>query len=328
MATTLPPGQARWIDLSRDLNDIAQLLASAFADRLDEDGYAALRQLRRIARSRRAQRWYRRQEVVGAPLYGYVWEAEGHIVGNVSLIPLAAPESRQYLVVNVAVQPAYRRRGIARQLMQHTLDYTRQRGAQAVWLQVETWNTGAIALYRELGFTPRDIVTLWHVERETQQKVAPAPDLQVRARLAARHEWHQQLAWLEALYPSERPWHHPLPAWRALEPSWRGFLWRLVHPLTFQQWIGRREGRLSAAVIWLPRPNAPTDALMLAAPPSLTPADLTALLAPLRARVHRPLRAELPQGFLTDALLAAGFHPSRHLLWMRWQPPSSPPPFL
>ncbi len=309
----------RWIDLRRDLPGVADLLATAFAERLDEDGHAALRQLRRIARSRSAQRAYAAREVPGAPLYGFVWEADGRIVGNVSLIPLPA-KPRQYLIANVAVHPAYRRQGIAAALMEATLHHARQRGARAVWLQVETWNKGAIALYHTLGFADRDVVTLWKAQPDARAIAPSLPGVRVHARLARRSEWPQVEAWLDAAYPLERAWHRPLASWQGLAPGWRGLLWRLLHPLSFRMWVATHPNRLLGAAAWLPIVGAPTDAFLLAAPPDLAPADVAALLIPLRRHAPRPLRGELPQGFLAEGLTAAGFEATRHLLWMKWSP--------
>ncbi len=318
METSPHCGQGRWIDLSRDLNPIADLLAVAFAERLDEDGRAALRQLRRIARSRRAQRWYSQREVPGAPVYGFVWECKGRIVGNVSLIPLDTTP-KQYLIVNVAVLPAYRRRGIAHALMQQSLAYARQQGASRLWLQVDTDNHGAIALYRRLGFVACETVTLWQLGDSQTPDLLPLDGFQVRSGLVRRREWARQLAWLHSLYPPERAWHLPLPAEQALAPTWRGWWWRLLHPLTFRQGIVRKAGRLQATAVWLPRPGAPTDAVLFAAPPDAAPATIVTLTSHLRTFTRRPLRAELPRGAAEEGLRAAGFQPVRHLLWMLWR---------
>lgn len=56
-------------------------------------------------------------------------------------------------VIDVAVAPAYRRRGIARTLMQTVLADAAERGASAIFLEVRASNVSAIALYTALGFT-------------------------------------------------------------------------------------------------------------------------------------------------------------------------------
>jgi len=311
------PGHARWIDVTRDLNPLADLLAIAFPD-LDEEGHAALRQLRRIARSRRAQRMYARQEVPGAPLYGFVWEAEGRIVGNVSLVALPV-RPKQYLIVNVATHPDYRRQGIARELMHRAIAHVQRKKAAAIWLQVDTYNRGAIALYENLGFQARDVVTQWQAQRrKTAAPPARTHDLKIRTGLVRRKEWPQQRAWLEAIYPPDRRWNAPCRPWNALAPTWQGWLQRLLRASApCKQWVARRGEQLIGTALWLPRHGGATEALMLTAPPDLATDDVVALLAPVQARALRPLRAELPQGFLAEGLTAAGFLPKRHLLWMK-----------
>lgn len=57
-------------------------------------------------------------------------------------------------ILDVAVAPAHRRRGIARSLMETVLAEAEKDGVQTVFLEVRASNTPAIALYTSLGFTP------------------------------------------------------------------------------------------------------------------------------------------------------------------------------
>ena len=52
----------------------------------------------------------------------------------------------------VAVHPAWRRLGLARQLMEALLTDARGRGCLRATLEVDSTNTAAQALYRRLGF--------------------------------------------------------------------------------------------------------------------------------------------------------------------------------
>lgn len=52
----------------------------------------------------------------------------------------------------VHVAPAYRRRGLASRLAALAMRDARERGASRAWLQVESDNAPALALYRQLGF--------------------------------------------------------------------------------------------------------------------------------------------------------------------------------
>lgn len=60
-------------------------------------------------------------------------------------------------ILNLAVHPACRRRGIARRLLQEALQRARDRHCQTAWLEVRPSNTAALALYQSLGF--RQILT-------------------------------------------------------------------------------------------------------------------------------------------------------------------------
>lgn len=61
----------------------------------------------------------------------------------------------------LAVTPAARRRGIGRALTLAGLDVAHRHGADGVFLQVEVQNSGALALYTALGFTPVDRYEYW-----------------------------------------------------------------------------------------------------------------------------------------------------------------------
>ena len=55
-------------------------------------------------------------------------------------------------VHNLAVDPAQRRRGLGRLLMELALDWGRARGARRAFLEVRPTNAAAIALYSSMGF--------------------------------------------------------------------------------------------------------------------------------------------------------------------------------
>jgi len=57
-------------------------------------------------------------------------------------------------VLNVAVDPAYQRRGYARRLMVHILDVAREAGCKLITLEVRVSNEPARMLYLSLGFAP------------------------------------------------------------------------------------------------------------------------------------------------------------------------------
>ncbi len=68
------------------------------------------------------------------------------------LARLAADEME---ILNLAVSPAWRRRGLGRRLVAEALGRARARGAGQCWLEVRASNQAALEFYRALGFRER-----------------------------------------------------------------------------------------------------------------------------------------------------------------------------
>jgi len=83
---------------------------------------------------------------------GHVWVEGGQVIGNVTLQSIDQAGSR-WRLSNVAVLPAYRRRGIARALMLASLREIAQRQGHWAVLQVRADNSAAHDLYLNLGFS-------------------------------------------------------------------------------------------------------------------------------------------------------------------------------
>ena len=58
-------------------------------------------------------------------------------------------------VMNIAVNPSFRRRGIATALLERLFELTDDGGRRGYTLEVRVSNKGAIKLYERLGFTAR-----------------------------------------------------------------------------------------------------------------------------------------------------------------------------
>lgn len=80
-----------------------------------------------------------------------VWcaQEEGNIVGFVAFRGACG----QYELLNLAVAPAYSRRGMASALVRTALDELAACGAEQISLEVSSRNAPAQALYRRMGFT-------------------------------------------------------------------------------------------------------------------------------------------------------------------------------
>lgn len=83
-------------------------------------------------------------------MHGYIWEEDGQPVGMVSVGRRGVSDT--WMVGNVSVLPAYRRRGIARQLVQAGLEFIRAQGGTLAVLDVVAQNVPAYQLYVQLGF--------------------------------------------------------------------------------------------------------------------------------------------------------------------------------
>ena len=69
-------------------------------------------------------------------------------------------------ILKVGTDPAWRRRGIARELLAHVAADARNLGAQTVSLEVRAGNEGAQALYQALGLTPVGTRPRYYSDRE------------------------------------------------------------------------------------------------------------------------------------------------------------------
>jgi GNAT superfamily N-acetyltransferase len=99
-----------------------------------------------------------RQVLTEASYHGWlVTRQDGSVVGGAGvLLRLLLPrpdalKSLEALVVNVYVEPAYRRRGVARALMKAVLDWCRGRGIGRIVLHP---SASGKPLYDSLGFVP------------------------------------------------------------------------------------------------------------------------------------------------------------------------------
>jgi len=94
---------------------------------------------------------------------GWFVEAEGRIVsgGGVLLVPFqpspSQPRPTRPLIVNVYTEPPYRRRGLARRLMEEMVAWCRAQGYAGVSLHAAN---EARALYESMGFTPTNEMRL------------------------------------------------------------------------------------------------------------------------------------------------------------------------
>ena len=141
----------RPVNVRHDLPEIAKLIELCFGDVLDESGRAAIREMRTMSRAGPFL-WLMSLFPIGNPSwqYGFVYVSSGLVVGNIGAQPISS-KMDIWLIANVAVHPGYRRKGIAKQLVQTALQSVANRGATRVILQVDIDNDDAASLYTQIG---------------------------------------------------------------------------------------------------------------------------------------------------------------------------------
>lgn len=310
----------RPFDVRHDLNAVADLVELCFAETLDSDGRHYIQQMRSAARSPSYLLWAAAvAERVPLPLSGYVWEESGYLAGNLSLIPFNAAGRRIYLIANVAVDPAYRRRGIARSLTTAAMQHIKKRGTDSVWLHVRADNPAAFNLYSSLGFEERTRRTTWESSRAyTRQPVAVDRPDSTGLSIVPRHSrfWSQQRQWLKRAYPAEIAWHMNFNL-NTLRPGLWGALNRFLTGTQIRQLAVLQQRHLIGVLAWQPL-NYRSDQLWLAADPENEDTAIRALLLHLQSKLpyRRDLAIEYPADQSIQAFKDAGFEIRQTLIWM------------
>jgi ribosomal-protein-alanine N-acetyltransferase len=78
----------------------------------------------------------------------WVAEIDGKVVGMI-VAWLIVDEVH---VATIATHPDFRRRGVAKKLLAHTLQYLKEEGAQSSFLEVRASNFAAQEMYRKFGY--------------------------------------------------------------------------------------------------------------------------------------------------------------------------------
>jgi ribosomal protein S18 acetylase RimI-like enzyme len=305
----------RPLNMLRDLSAVADLIEVCFSPTMDHEGQQYLSDMRRASRDDSFLNWASRMtETASLPLMGYVWDQDGRIVGNASLIPFRQKGKRIYLIANVATHPEYRRRGIGRALTEQVMKQARDKRASAIWLHVRDDNHGAIKLYQALGFQEIAHRTTWQASIDTR---LPYPETDIRIVPRQPRFWSLQLDWLRRVYPEELSWYH---SWSisTLRPGLWNWLYLLFVDFNIKQWAAIRGETVLATLAWMPQ-GGRSESLYAANASGADPAALTALLVHARRVLtyHPQVTLEYPADEMAEAIRAAGFKPRRSLLWMR-----------
>jgi len=313
----------RPMSMFRDLSAVADLIELCFADSMDRDGQRYINDMRRASRDNSFLKWASGMtETASLPLTGFVWEEDGRIIGNASVIPFRDKGRRIYLIANIAVHPNYRRRGIARILTQRAMQHGWSKKTSALWLHVRDDNPGAIQLYADLGFREIARRTNW-IAKPDPLFTQPDTDIQI----VPRHPrfWAQQQDWLRRLNPDALDWYRSFNI-NLLRPGFLNWLYLTFIDMNIKQWAAVQNEKLLATLAWTTA-SGRSNSLIGATPPPQSDVEtsteaLTKLLIHARRMLarHASLSLDYPGGEMRDAFTVAGFTERRTLLWMRAEP--------
>ncbi|HEY8427144.1 MAG TPA: ribosomal protein S18-alanine N-acetyltransferase [Sandaracinaceae bacterium] len=108
--------------------------------------------------------------------FAEVWVARSHPAAPIEAYAIAwfADEGE---LLTVGVEPAARRRGLGRALVERVQASARERGVRWLTLEVRRGNAAAVALYEALGFATIDVRRRYYADGEDALVMAwrPAP---------------------------------------------------------------------------------------------------------------------------------------------------------
>ncbi|PID85840.1 MAG: hypothetical protein CSA11_00365 [Chloroflexi bacterium] len=305
----------RPINLNKDVPQVLELLRLAFGESLDAEGQRILQG--QTAVTGQPAFLFRFSPMANRLSRGYVWEKEGQIIGNVTLLNTSIKS--RYLIANVAVHPHYRRQGIARRLMDAAQKYVRQQNGREILLQVDKDNIQAISLYEDLAYETIGTMTTWIA---SAGRVRP---IQSHANVPTRELKHNegQAAYeldILALNPNLN-WPEPIPKDTYQFSFWRR-LSNVINARRHETWISTDRRYLTGTVsLWSEWGRA--HQMTLRVHPKWKGEVERPLLAKMLRRLpyvpRRNVRIDHPHDdeLTTHLLTEANFRPRRMLTHMR-----------
>jgi ribosomal protein S18 acetylase RimI-like enzyme len=322
------PDGPRPVNLRTDLGPLADLIELAFANTMDSNGRAAVREMRTLSRMGSGLGLLSGLNDLAVGMgTGYVWIADGKLIGNVSTYPAHGEGllKHTWVIVNVAVHPDYQRRGIAQQLMQSTMELIRTRGGQSAILQVDADNPVARRLYTRLGFIEERAWTTWRRNALTARPPPSESHPSIYISHPRTGEWqaeYQLAARVRPALAGGLGWLRPLHISQFRKSPWR----RLIDWFSLKSdehlVIRSEDEREILASMWIENSfTSSTAHLTLLVDPDYEGVYDEALLNTVVRRFGgSPLSIEHPADRLTTNALLRRYHfsPRREVVHMRW----------
>jgi ribosomal protein S18 acetylase RimI-like enzyme len=309
------PSHIRPIHLEKDIQPVADLVELCFAEAMDAEGRSYLHNIRMAGKS--VSSIYLSSltpETTNIPFCGYVWEEDGQILGNVTLIFAKRNQQHLYFIANVSVHPDHRGRGIARKLTERAMRHVKEHQGSHVMLQVREDNPTAIHIYESLGFVEINRRTNWVVDRLRHSEKFSIDSVRITGRRS--EDWPQQKAWLEDLFPASVGWFLPFNLQKHT-PGVMNWLDRWLNSDLIKVWAVRSQDHL-LGLGSLESVNPHQDYLWLATSPANEDTTIRSLVPYVIHRTHHPnkLQINYPAGRAVDAFTSSGLKVLNTLIWM------------
>lgn len=305
------------------MEGVASLIGRSFPRGVDRSGRRMLAEMRSLGRAG-ILGWLVAPLIVPSAAYsdGFVWEEAGSIIGNASLGEVEGIPGR-FVLANVAVDAAYRGRGIGRALVEASIDLARRRGASLLLLQVEPDNQSAVRLYSHLGFRNLVTRTLWTTHPVRLPLGLGEPP---KARPRASAEWSEQWSLAQRLHPEGITWPYPLDRNTLREEGHLGWPFG-GGPM---HWAWPLQGRPKGWITARRSGGQGSWRLVLLVEPESRGEAERPLLQQALAALHghaRTVVLDHPVGGADAEIAALGFRAERTLAWMAkdWRAGDEPP---
>jgi len=308
-------GKIRPLNITQDLNQVADLIELCFVGTIDEEGNDYIRYLRKMAQDAQSMYWGMGSfQRTYAPLQGFVYTVNEKIVGNLSLLPFHKSGEFIYLIANVAVSPEHRRRGIARQLTAKAIQYAKTKSASSAWLQVRDDNPNAIDLYLQMGFQERCRRTTWTLYPKNLLSWNSIDPLNLRPTKSA--DWKNHQKFLFTVYPDMVQWNLGFRLSR-FNPGFMSKLSRFINGQHIKNFVIEKDHQVFGFITY-ESTSLFSDSLWLACEQDNDERILNSFYQRYLKKIDlsKPLSINLPFGRAEKILEMIGFVKNHTLIWM------------
>ena len=148
-------------------------------------------------------------------LCGFIAEDGDQPVGLINF--MRQRNEPEWFIANVTVLPAFRRRGIARKLVEATITELRDRKARAAFLEVVAGNDPAFRLYKQLGFEEFTTSSEYQYQKDIPVEAQPMPE-GYSLKSLSRFDWQTRFVFAKRVTPSHITRYEPVTEERFRTP--------------------------------------------------------------------------------------------------------------